>query len=67
MIQGGAFDHFGLPRRGLYESIIDLIEDAKGLKKEKDNSQASLFDFDEQTSELTTIKNVEWEKNCLTF
>jgi len=65
MIQGGAFDHFGLPRRGLYESIIDLIEDAKGLKKEKDNSQASLFDFDEQTSELTTIKNVEWEKKEL--
>ncbi|MDB2628413.1 DNA polymerase III subunit alpha, partial [Candidatus Actinomarina sp.] len=65
MIQGGAFDQFGFPRRGLYESIIDLIEDAKGLKKEKDNSQASLFDLDEQTSELTTIKNVEWEKKEL--
>jgi DNA polymerase III alpha subunit len=65
MIQGGAFDQFGFPRRGLYESIIDLIEDAKGLKKEKDNSQASLFDLDEQTNELTTIKNVEWEKKEL--
>jgi DNA polymerase III, alpha subunit len=27
MIQGGAFDKFGFPRRGLYDSIIDLIED----------------------------------------
>ena len=62
MIQGGAFDQFGFPRRGLYESIIDLIEDAKGLKKERDNSQTSLFAFEEQSNEFTSIKNIEWDK-----
>jgi len=65
MIQGGAFDKFGFPRRGLFEAISDLIEDAKGLKKEKNNSQASLFEFDEKSSDLTTIKNIEWEKKEL--
>ena len=65
MIQGGAFDQFGFPRRGLYESIIDLIEDAKGLKKEKDNSQTSLFSLEEHSNELTSIKNIEWEKKEL--
>lgn len=65
MIQGGAFDQFGFPRRGLYESIIDLIEDAKGLKKEKDNSQTSLFSLENHSSELTSIKNIEWEKKEL--
>jgi len=62
MIQGGAFDQFGFPRRGLFESISDLIEDAKELKKEKNTSQASLFEFDDQTSGLTSVKNIEWEK-----
>lgn len=62
MIQGGAFDQFGFPRRGLFESISDLIEDAKELKKEKNTSQTSLFEFDDQTSDLTSVKNIEWEK-----
>src|SRR5210317_1853272 len=62
MIQGGAFDQFGFPRRGLFESITDLIEDAKELKKEKNTSQTSLFEFDDQTSDLTSVKNIEWEK-----
>ena len=65
MIQGGAFDKFGFPRRGLFEAIPDLIEDAKGLKKEKNNSQTSLFEFDEKSTDLTTIKNIEWEKKEL--
>ena len=65
MIQGGAFDKFGFPRRGLYDSIIDLIEDAKGLKKSKNNSQGSLFDLEEQSSELTIVKNIEWDKKEL--
>ncbi len=65
MIQGGAFDQFGFPRRGLYESITNLIEDAKGLKKEKDNSQTALFDFQDDSSQLTTIENIEWEKKEL--
>ena len=65
MIQGGAFDKFGFPRRGLFEAILDLIEDAKGLKKEKNNSQTSLFEFDEKSTDLTTIKNIEWEKKEL--
>ena len=65
MIQGGAFDKFGFPRRGLYDSIIDLIEDAKGLKKSKNNSQGSLFELEEQSSDLTNIKNIEWDKKEL--
>jgi DNA polymerase-3 subunit alpha len=65
MIQGGAFDKFGFPRRGLFEAILDLIEDAKGLKKEKNNTQTSLFEFDEKSTDLTTIKNIEWEKKEL--
>ena len=43
----------------------DLIEDEKGLKKEKNNSQTSLFEFDEKSTDLTTIKNIEWEKKEL--
>ena len=65
MIQGGAFDKFGFPRRGLHDSIIDLIEDAKGLKKSKNNSQGSLFELEEQSSDLTNIKNIEWDKKEL--
>tara|TARA_B100000686_G_scaffold345721_1_gene430833 strand:+ start:3 stop:1286 length:1284 start_codon:yes stop_codon:yes gene_type:complete len=65
MIQGGAFDKFGYPRRGVYESIIDLIEDAKDLRKNGNNSQASLFDVDENMQNKTKIKNIEWDKKEL--
>ena len=65
MIQGGAFDKFGYPRRGIFESIIDLIEDAKNLTKNSKNSQASLFDVDENIENKTKIKNIEWDKKEL--
>ena len=38
LVQGGAFDKFGFPRKGIYEKIIDLIEDAKDLKSTKNKS-----------------------------
>ena len=62
MIQGGAFDKFGYPRRGIFESIVDLIEDAKDLRTKVNNSQASLFDLDENLKNKTKIKNIEWDK-----
>ena len=65
MIQGGAFDKFGYPRRGIFESIVDLIEDAKDLRTKVNNSQASLFDLDENLKNKTKIKNIEWDKKEL--
>ena len=64
MVQGGAFDKFGYPRRGVFESIIDLIEDAKEIKKNGQSSQASLFEID-NTENKTKIKNIEWDKKEL--
>ena len=64
MVQGGAFDKFGYPRKGVFESIIDLIEDAKEIKKNGQSSQASLFEV-ENTENKTRIQNIEWEKNEL--
>jgi DNA polymerase-3 subunit alpha len=65
MIQGGSFDKFGYPRRGIFESIVDLIEDAKDLRTKVNNSQASLFDLDENLKNKTKIKNIEWDKKEL--
>ena len=64
MVQGGAFDRFGFPRRGVFESITDLIEDAKDLKKNGQSSQGSLFEIDD-TENKTKIQNVEWDKKEL--
>ena len=64
MVQGGAFDKFGYPRRGIFESIVDLIEDAKELKKNGQSSQGSLFEF-ENSENKTKIQNIEWDKNEL--
>ncbi|MDA9706240.1 DNA polymerase III subunit alpha [Acidimicrobiaceae bacterium] len=62
LVQGGAFDKFGFPRKGIFEKIPDLIEDAKELKQNKNNSQGSLFDLNDNVDNETIIENVEWEK-----
>ena len=49
----------------LSESIVDLIEDAKDLRTKVNNSQASLFDLDENLKNKTKIKNIEWDKKEL--
>ncbi len=64
MVQGGAFDKFGYPRRGIFESIVNLIEDAKEIKKNGQSSQGSLFEV-ENNENKTKIQNIEWEKNEL--
>ena len=65
LIQGGGFDQFGLTRKGLYQSSIDLIEDAKKLKSDRENNQGSLFNFEEQNSDQTSISKTEWTKKEL--
>ena len=65
LAQGGGFDNFGFTRKGVYEATVDLIEDAKDLKKEKLNNQESLFSLDESENSLTTIGTSEWEKKEL--
>jgi DNA polymerase-3 subunit alpha len=62
LIQGGGFDKFGHTRKGLFQSCIDLIEDAKNLKSEKANNQASLFNLEEHSSNQTSISKTEWAK-----
>ena len=62
LVQGGAFDKFGFPRKGIYEKIIDLIEDAKELKSTKNSAQGSLFEFDDNGINKTIIEDVEWDK-----
>ena len=65
LIQGGGFDQFGLTRKGLYQSSIDLIEDAKKLKSDRENNQGSLFNFEDQNSDQTSISKTEWTKKEL--
>ena len=62
LAQGGGFDYFGYPRKGVFNAIPDLIDDAKSLKAKKANNQTSLFDLDAQNNNLTTIKDTEWSK-----
>ncbi len=62
LAQGGGFDYFGYPRKGVFNAIPDLIDDAKSLKTQKANNQTSLFDIDAQSNNLTTIKDTEWPK-----
>tara|TARA_B100001113_G_scaffold59196_1_gene44688 strand:- start:1091 stop:1891 length:801 start_codon:yes stop_codon:yes gene_type:complete len=64
MVQGGAFDKFGYPRRGVFESIVNLIEDAKDIKKNGQSSQTSLFEVEDGENK-TEIPNIEWDKKEL--
>ena len=62
LAQGGGFDYFGYPRKGVFNAIPDLIDDAKNLKSKKANNQTSLFDLNDQNDNLTSIKDTEWSK-----
>jgi len=65
LIQGGGFDKFGHTRKGLFQSCIDLIEDAKNLKSERANNQGSLFNLEDHNSDQTSISKIEWAKKEL--
>ena len=65
LIQGGGLDKFGLTRKGMFDSAIELIENAKELKANKENNQGSLFEIEESNSTTISIKNTEWDKKEL--
>ena len=65
LIQGGGLDKFGHTRKGMFDAVIDLIENAKELKATKENNQASLFPIEEANSTYINIKNTEWDKKEL--
>ena len=65
LIQGGGLDKFGLTRKGMFDSAIELIENAKELKANKENNQGSLFELEDSNSTTINIKNTEWDKKEL--
>ena len=65
LIQGGGLDKFGLTRKGMFDSAIELIENAKELKANKENNQGSLFKVEDSNSTHININNTEWDKKEL--
>ena len=65
LIQGGGLDKFGLTRKGMFDSAIELIENAKELKANKENNQGSLFEVEDSNSTHININNTEWDKKEL--
>jgi len=65
LIQGGGLDKFGLTRKGMFDSAIDLIENAKELKANKENNQGSLFEMEDTKSTTLNIESIEWDKKEL--
>ena len=65
LIQGGGLDKFGHTRKGMFDSAIELIENAKELKANKENNQGSLFEIEDSNSTTINIKNTEWDKKEL--
>ena len=65
LIQGGGLDKFGHTRKGMFDSAIELIENAKELKANKENNQGSLFEMEDSNSTTISIKNTEWDKKEL--
>jgi len=65
LIQGGGLDKFGLTRKGMFDSAIELIENAKELKANKENNQGSLFEMEDSNSTNININNTEWDKKEL--
>ena len=65
LIQGGGLDKFGHTRKGMFDAVIDLIENAKELKATKENNQVSLFPIEEANSTSINIKSSEWDKKEL--
>ena len=65
LIQGGGLDKFGHTRKGMFDSAIELIENAKELKANKENNQGSLFEMEDSNSTNININNTEWDKKEL--
>ena len=65
LIQGGGLDKFGHTRKGMFDSAIELIENAKELKANKENNQGSLFEMEDSNSTTISINNTEWDKKEL--
>ncbi len=65
LIQGGGLDKFGLTRKGMFDSAIELIENAKEIKANKENNQGSLFEMEDSNSTHININNTEWDKKEL--
>ena len=65
LIQGGGLDKFGHTRKGMFDSAIELIENAKALKANKENNQGSLFEMEDSNSTTISINNTEWDKKEL--
>ena len=65
LIQGGGLDKFGHTRKGMFDSAIELIENAKELKANKENNQGSLFEMEDSNSTHININNTEWDKKEL--
>ena len=65
LIQGGGLDKFGLTRKGMFDSAIELIENAKELKANKENNQGKLFEMKDSNSTTININNTEWDKKEL--
>ena len=65
LIQGGGLDKFGFTRKGMFDSAIDLIENAKDLKANKENNQGSLFPIEDTKSTTLNIESIEWDKKEL--
>ena len=65
LIQGGGLDKFGHTRMGMYDSAVDLIENAKDKKAVKENNQGSLFPIEGTDTTTIEIKSSEWDKKEL--
>jgi len=62
LIQGGGLDKFGYTRYGMFDSAVDLIEEARRNKSSFKNIQSSLFEIEDSTNNLIQISNKEWPK-----
>ena len=62
LIQGGGLDIFGYTRYGMFDSAVDLIEEARRNKSSLKNIQSSLFEVEDNTNKLIQISNKEWPK-----
>lgn len=62
LIQGGGLDKFGYTRYGMFDSAVDLIEEARRNKSSLKNIQSSLFEIEDSTNKLIQISNKEWPK-----
>ena len=62
LIQGGGLDIFGYTRYGMFDSAVDLIEEARRNKSSLKNIQSSLFEIEDNTNNFIQISNKEWPK-----